>query len=69
MLLDGDGVISSTLDCGIVGNNHAKSSFDSSDSRNDSTSRHVLVAIKLMTGELRKLKERRLQKKSLVSPF
>lgn len=57
MLLDSNGVVSSTLDGAVVGDNDAGDALNDTDTSDDATSGHVGLGIQLMAGKGRELHE------------
>lgn len=59
VLFDSDWVICAAFDCCIVTDHHYFVPLDSANSRNNPTSRHIVLAVQIPTCKLRKLQERR----------
>ena len=57
MFADSNGVVRSSFNCRIVCNNHAKTSFNDSDSSYYSSRVYLFFAIKLVSSQRRKFKE------------
>jgi hypothetical protein len=57
MLLDRDGVVCSTLDCAVVGNNYAGDAFDDTYTGDDASSRDVGLWVKFVASQRTKLEE------------
>lgn len=59
MFLHGDGVVGSSLDGGVVGNDHALDAVDGADSRHDTAGWHVLAVVHFVAGHLAEFEEGR----------